>query len=39
MVGRAEELGFTDVVVHWPRAESPYRGAVAVLEQVAAARG
>lgn len=39
MVGRAEELGFTDVVVHWPRAEAPYQGDVAVLEQVASARG
>lgn len=39
MVGRAEELGFTDVVVHWPRAEPPYQGDVTVLEQVASARG
>ncbi|WP_022917806.1 LLM class flavin-dependent oxidoreductase [Ruania albidiflava] len=33
-VGRAAELGFTDVVVHWPRAEAPYRGSVAVLEHL-----
>lgn len=31
-VARAGELGFTDVVVHWPREEPPYRGSVAVLE-------
>ncbi|HLS65211.1 MAG TPA: LLM class flavin-dependent oxidoreductase [Ruania sp.] len=33
-VGRAAELGFTDVVVHWPRPEPPYRGSVAVLEHL-----
>lgn len=33
--GRAAELGFTDVVVHWPRSGSPYQGREAVLEQVA----
>ena len=37
MVGRAEELGFTDVITHWPRADGPYAGSVAVLEDVAAA--
>ena len=36
-VGRAAELGFTDVVTHWPRASGPYAGDVRVLEQVAAA--
>ncbi|MET9201634.1 LLM class flavin-dependent oxidoreductase [Gordonia sp. NPDC003585] len=36
MVGRADELGFTDVVVHWPRDEEPYRASVDVLEAVAA---
>lgn len=35
-VGRAGELGFTDVVTHWPRAEGVYAGDVRVLEQVAA---
>ena len=35
MVGRAEELGFSDVVVHWPRAQMPYAATEAVLEQVA----
>lgn len=35
-VGRAEELGFTDVVVHWPRAEGIYAGEEKVLEAVAA---
>lgn len=34
-LGRAEELGFTDVVVHWPRNDDPYRGSVGVLEEVA----
>jgi alkanesulfonate monooxygenase SsuD/methylene tetrahydromethanopterin reductase-like flavin-dependent oxidoreductase (luciferase family) len=36
MVGRAEDLGFTDVVTHWPRPDGPYAGSVAVLEDVAA---
>lgn len=36
MTGRAAELGFTDVITHWPRPEEPYAGSVAVLEQVAA---
>lgn len=34
-VGRAAELGFTDVVCHWPRPESPYAGDRATLERVA----
>ena len=37
-VGRAGELGFTDVVTHWPRASGPYAGDVRVLEQVAPGR-
>ena len=36
MVGRAEGLGFTDVITHWPRSDGPYAGSVAVLEDVAA---
>lgn len=36
MSGRAGELGFTDVVTHWPRADGPYAGRESVLEQVAA---
>jgi alkanesulfonate monooxygenase SsuD/methylene tetrahydromethanopterin reductase-like flavin-dependent oxidoreductase (luciferase family) len=36
MVGRARELGFTDVVSHWPRADGVYAGSESVLEQVAA---
>jgi alkanesulfonate monooxygenase SsuD/methylene tetrahydromethanopterin reductase-like flavin-dependent oxidoreductase (luciferase family) len=36
MAGRAAELGFTDVISHWPRPDGPYAGDVAVLEQVAA---
>src|SRR4051812_24308638 len=35
-VGRAAELGFTDVVTHWPRKEGIYAGDERVLEQVAA---
>ncbi|UOX87008.1 LLM class flavin-dependent oxidoreductase [Amycolatopsis sp. FBCC-B4732] len=34
-VGRAGELGFTDVISHWPRSSTPYEGREAVLEQVA----
>jgi alkanesulfonate monooxygenase SsuD/methylene tetrahydromethanopterin reductase-like flavin-dependent oxidoreductase (luciferase family) len=36
MAGRAAELGFTDVVTHWPRPDGPYAGDEAVLEAVAA---
>ena len=35
MVGRAGELGFTDVITHWPRPDGPYAGDVSVLETVA----
>jgi alkanesulfonate monooxygenase SsuD/methylene tetrahydromethanopterin reductase-like flavin-dependent oxidoreductase (luciferase family) len=35
MAGRAGELGFTDVITHWPRPVGPYAGDVAVLEAVA----
>ncbi|OZM73229.1 LLM class flavin-dependent oxidoreductase [Amycolatopsis antarctica] len=34
--GRAKDLGFTDVTVHWPRSDSPYAGREIVLEQIAA---
>lgn len=34
-VGRAAELGFTDVLTHWPRADSWYAGSESVLEDVA----
>jgi len=34
-VERAASLGFTDVVVHWPRAEGVYAGSESVLEEVA----
>ena len=36
MTGRAGELGFTDVITHWPRPDGPYAGDVSVLETVAA---
>jgi alkanesulfonate monooxygenase SsuD/methylene tetrahydromethanopterin reductase-like flavin-dependent oxidoreductase (luciferase family) len=36
MTGRAGDLGFTDVITHWPRPDGPYAGDVSVLEQVAA---
>lgn len=35
-VGRAAELGFTDVITHWPRPDEPYRGTRDVLDEVAA---
>jgi alkanesulfonate monooxygenase SsuD/methylene tetrahydromethanopterin reductase-like flavin-dependent oxidoreductase (luciferase family) len=35
-VGRAGQLGFTDVITHWPRPEGPYAGDESVLEGVAA---
>ncbi|MCK0110606.1 LLM class flavin-dependent oxidoreductase [Ornithinimicrobium sp. F0845] len=38
-VGRAEELGFTDVIVHWPRSADPYRADLAVLEDYVASLG
>ncbi|MGW5362042.1 LLM class flavin-dependent oxidoreductase [Actinopolymorpha pittospori] len=34
-VGRAAELGFTDVVTHWPRATGVYAGDEAVLDKIA----
>jgi alkanesulfonate monooxygenase SsuD/methylene tetrahydromethanopterin reductase-like flavin-dependent oxidoreductase (luciferase family) len=34
-VGRAAELGFTDVISHWPREQGIYAGSEAVLEEVA----
>ncbi len=34
--GRAAELGFSDVITHWPRAEGVYAGTEDVLEEVAA---
>jgi len=36
VVGRAAELGFSDVVVHWPGDDGRYAGREQVLEQVAA---
>ncbi|GIE33080.1 luciferase [Actinoplanes italicus] len=35
-IGRARELGFTDVITHWPRESSWYSGDEKVLEAVAA---
>jgi hypothetical protein len=35
-VGLAAELGFTDVITHWPRAAEPYRGERRVLDAVVA---
>ncbi len=37
--GRAADLGFTDVVTHWPRASKQYVGDPAVLRQVAGLLG
>jgi alkanesulfonate monooxygenase SsuD/methylene tetrahydromethanopterin reductase-like flavin-dependent oxidoreductase (luciferase family) len=33
-VGRAAELGFTDVITHWPRRSGPFAGTRAVLDAV-----
>ncbi|MGO4599972.1 LLM class flavin-dependent oxidoreductase [Terrabacter sp. 2RAF25] len=33
-VGRAADLGFTDVITHWPRPSDPYRGTREVLDEV-----
>lgn len=35
VVGRAAELGFTDVITHWPRPDGPYAGKESILERVA----
>lgn len=35
-VERASDLGFTDVISHWPRAEGIYAGSESVLDEVAA---
>jgi hypothetical protein len=35
MIGKARDLGFTDVIAHWPRAEGVYAGHESVLEAVA----
>lgn len=35
VVGRARELGFTDLVTHWPRQDGVYAGSERVLEEVA----
>jgi alkanesulfonate monooxygenase SsuD/methylene tetrahydromethanopterin reductase-like flavin-dependent oxidoreductase (luciferase family) len=36
VAGRAADLGFTDVITHWPRPGEPYAGDESVLEAVAA---
>jgi len=33
-VGRAADLGFTDVITHWPRPNDPFRADPAVLDQI-----
>jgi alkanesulfonate monooxygenase SsuD/methylene tetrahydromethanopterin reductase-like flavin-dependent oxidoreductase (luciferase family) len=35
VIGRAERLGFAEIVVHWPRPEGVYAGDERVLERVA----
>jgi alkanesulfonate monooxygenase SsuD/methylene tetrahydromethanopterin reductase-like flavin-dependent oxidoreductase (luciferase family) len=37
-MGRYEEAGVTDLVVHWPRPEPPYAGDQATFEQILAGR-
>ncbi len=36
VAGRAAQLGFTDVITHYPRPDDPYAGDESVLEKVAA---
>lgn len=36
LAGRAAAIGFSDLIVHWPRDAEPYLGDVAVLEELAA---
>ncbi len=33
-ISRAGELGFTDVIIHWPRPEPPYQGSEGALEEL-----
>ncbi|QUG99535.1 LLM class flavin-dependent oxidoreductase [Saccharopolyspora erythraea] len=35
VVGRADELGFTDVISHWPRPEEPFAGKESTVEEIA----
>lgn len=35
LVGRAAELGFTDVITHWPRQDTVYVSSRETLETVA----
>ncbi len=35
-VRRAADLGFTDVITHWPRPDHKFHGSVDTLEQIAA---
>ena len=39
LLGRAEELGFTDVVTSWPRPGAPFAGTEAALEAIAEVLG
>jgi len=34
MAGRYADVGFTDLVIHWPRASEPFRGDRSVLERI-----
>lgn len=36
LAGRYQELGFTDVALHWPRPEPPYQADLAVFEAIMA---
>lgn len=35
LTGRAADLGYTDVIVHWPRSTEPYLGNSAILDRLA----
>ncbi len=35
LAGRAEDLGMTDLAIHWPRADAPYKGPDSILDHIA----
>jgi alkanesulfonate monooxygenase SsuD/methylene tetrahydromethanopterin reductase-like flavin-dependent oxidoreductase (luciferase family) len=38
LAGQHRALGFTDLVLHWPRPDEPFRGGESLLEEIAAER-
>jgi hypothetical protein len=35
VVGRYDEMGFTDLAIHWPRIREPFAADLKVLEDIA----